>query len=187
MRQHHRAADHLVGVLGIYAETQSNLNGLIKFRKLDLLQQRDRILQQIRALFDRGVRLGYALSFFFHFTFLVSHRSSLFRRAVVFSTSNSNVGGRPSSTVRGAKLRYYPTTSIPIDLAVPRTLLTAASIEAAFRSGIFCLAMSSTCFSVTLPTLSLLGVPDPLAMPAARFSRIEAGGVLVMKVNERSL
>src|SRR6185437_10244668 len=43
------------------------------------------------------------------------------------------------------------------------------------------------CFSVTLPTLSLLGVPEPLAMPAARFSKIEAGGVLVIKVNERSL
>src|SRR5216684_4959162 len=74
-----------------------------------------------------------------------------------------------------------------MDRAVPRTLLIAVSTEAAFRSGIFCLAMSSTCFSVTLPTLSLLGVPDPLAMPAARFNRIDAGGVLVMKVNDRSL
>src|ERR1700758_3568138 len=76
---------------------------------------------------------------------------------------------------------------MPIDLAVPRTLLIALSTDAAFRSGIFCFAMSSTCFAVTLPTLSLFGVPDPLAMPAARFNRIEAGGVLVMKVNERSL
>src|ERR1700758_5270663 len=81
----------------------------------------------------------------------------------------------------------YPMTSIPIDLAVPRMLLIAVSIEAAFRSGIFCLAMSSTCLAVTLPTLSLLGVPDPLAIPAARFSSTDAGGVLVMKVNERSL
>ena len=76
---------------------------------------------------------------------------------------------------------------MPIERAVPFTLLTAASTEAAFRSGIFCLAISSTCFSVTLPTLSLLGVPDPLATPAARFNRIAAGGVLVMKVNERSV
>ena len=75
-------------------------------------------------------------------------------------------------------------TSIPIDRAVPRTLLIAVSTEAAFRSGIFCLAMSSTCLAVTLPTLSLFGMPDPLAMPAARFNRIEAGGVLVMKVND---
>src|SRR6202051_3180261 len=76
---------------------------------------------------------------------------------------------------------------MPIDLAVPRTLLIALSPDAAFRSGIFFFAMSSTCFAVTLPTLSLFGVPDPLAMPAARFNRIDAGGVLVMKVNERSL
>src|SRR5665811_1665842 len=81
----------------------------------------------------------------------------------------------------------YPTTSMPIERAVPRMLLIAVSTEAAFRSGIFCLAMSSTCLAVTLPTLSLFGTPDPLAMPAARFNRIEAGGVLVMKVNERSL
>src|SRR5437660_11794385 len=74
-----------------------------------------------------------------------------------------------------------------MERAVPRTLFTAASTEAAFKSGIFCLAISSTCLAVTLPTLSLFGVPAPLAMPAARFSRIDAGGVLVMKVNERSL
>src|SRR5580658_11331946 len=76
---------------------------------------------------------------------------------------------------------------MPMERAVPRTLLMAASTEAAFRSGIFCLAISSTCFSVTLPTLSLLGAPDPLAMPAARFNNTDAGGVLVMKVKVRSL
>ncbi len=76
---------------------------------------------------------------------------------------------------------------MPMLRAVPFTLLIAVSSEAAFKSGIFCLAISETCFSVTLPTLSLLGAPEPLAMPAARFNRIEAGGVLVMKVNERSV
>src|SRR5258706_606991 len=116
------------------------------------------------------MRLGDILSFFFHFTFLVSHRLSLFRQAVVIFD-----------------LACYPITSMPIERAVPRMLLIAVSTEAAFRSGIFCLAISSTCLSVTLPTLSLFGVPDPLAMPAARFSRIDAGGVLVMKVNVRSL
>src|SRR5258708_10387548 len=82
---------------------------------------------------------------------------------------------------------FHPTTSIPIDRAVPRTLLMAASTEAAFRSGIFCFAMSSTCFNVTLPTLSLLGAPDPLAIPAARFRHTEAGGGLVINVNVPSL
>ena len=65
---------------------------------------------------------------------------------------------------------------------MPLMLLIAASTEAAFKSGIFCVAISRTCFSVTLPTLSLLGVPAPLAMPAAFFNRTAAGGVLVIKV-----
>src|ERR1019366_302859 len=56
----------------------------------------------------------------------------------------------------------YAVTSIPMERAVPFTLLIAASTEAAFRSGIFCRAISRTCFSVTLPTLSLFGVPEPL-------------------------
>src|SRR5271157_2542318 len=94
---------------------------------------------------------------------------------------------RPSGAEPRFHPKLYPTTSIPIDRAVPRTLLMAASTDAAFRSGIFCLAISSTCFSVTLPTLSLFGAPDPLAMPAARFSNTDAGGVLVINVNERSL
>src|SRR4051812_589292 len=76
---------------------------------------------------------------------------------------------------------------MPMLRAVPFTLLIAASMEAAFRSGSFCLAISATCFSVTLPTLSLFGEPDPLATPAARFNKIEAGGVLVIKVNDLSL
>jgi len=73
----------------------------------------------------------------------------------------------------------YATTSIPIDRAVPLMLFTAASTEAAFRSGIFCVAISRTCFSVTLPIFSLFGVPDPFATPAAFLSRTAAGGVLV--------
>src|SRR5208282_4970836 len=95
---------------------------------------------------------------------------------------------RPAGRARCPSLhKQLPGYLIPIDLAVPRMLLIAVSTEAAFRSGIFCLAMSSTCLSVTLPTLSLFGAPDPFAIPAARFSRIAAGGVLVMNVNERSL
>src|SRR2546429_8815940 len=94
----------------------------------------------------------------------------------------------PSSRGVGvATLRRYATTSIPIERAVPFTLLIAASSDAAFRSGIFCLAISATCFSVTLPTLSLFGDPEPFAMLAARLSNMEAGGVLVIKVNERSV
>jgi hypothetical protein len=49
-------------------------------------------------------------------------------------------------------------------------LLMAVSTDNAFKSGIFCVAISRTCFSVTLPIVSLFGVPEPLAMPAAFFS-----------------
>jgi hypothetical protein len=65
---------------------------------------------------------------------------------------------------------------------VPRTLLTADSSVSVFRSGSFVFAISSTCFAVTVPTLLLFGSADPLAKLAARFNRIDAGGVFVMKV-----
>jgi hypothetical protein len=89
-------------------------------------------------------------------------------------------------TFRSSSNQLYAVTSIPIDRAVPLMLFTAASIEAAFRSGIFCLAISSTCAYVTLPTLFLFGVPEPLARFAAFLSRTAAGGVLVTKVKLRS-
>ena len=75
---------------------------------------------------------------------------------------------------------------MPMERAVPLMLLMADSTDAALRSGIFCVAISRTCFSVTLPSFSLFGVPEPLAMPAAFLSRTAAGGVLVMKLKLRS-
>ena len=73
-------------------------------------------------------------------------------------------------------------SSMPIERAVPSMILIAASRLPALRSGSFVLAISSTCASVTLPTLFLFGTPEPFSIPAALSSRIEAGGVLVMKV-----
>ena len=70
--------------------------------------------------------------------------------------------------------------------AVPFTDLMADAIEKQLRSGILILAISSTCFSVILPTLVLLGSADPLARFTARLMRIGTGGVLVMKVKLRS-
>jgi hypothetical protein len=46
---------------------------------------------------------------------------------------------------------------MPIERAVPLMLLIAASIEAAFKSGIFWVAISRTCFSVTRAHLGLVG------------------------------
>jgi hypothetical protein len=47
-------------------------------------------------------------------------------------------------------------------------------------------AISRTWARVTVPTFVRFGTPEPLASPAARLSRIAAGGVLVMNVKERS-
>jgi hypothetical protein len=70
--------------------------------------------------------------------------------------------------------------------AVPFTAFIAASTVKQFKSGILILAISSTCLSVILPTRFLLGSAEPLARPQARLIRTGTGGVLVMKVKERS-
>src|SRR6516164_2895804 len=92
--------------------------------------------------------------------------------------SDANCGGYTRS-------RLY-TTSTPMLLAVPFTDCTAASSVKQFRSGILILAISSTCFSVILPTFVLCGSAEPFAKFTARLMRTGTGGVLVMKVKERS-
>src|SRR5712692_1042717 len=73
-----------------------------------------------------------------------------------------------------------------MERAVPFTEFMADSSEKQFRSGILILAISSTCFSVILPTRFLLGSGDPLAKLQARLMSTGTGGVLVMKVKDRS-
>src|SRR5665213_1668235 len=81
---------------------------------------------------------------------------------------------------------FYPTTSIPMLRAVPEMTRNAASSEEEFMSLDFIFTMSKTCLRVTLPTLSLFGVLEPAVMPAAFFKRMDAGGDLVMNVNDLS-
>src|SRR5713101_6458115 len=73
-----------------------------------------------------------------------------------------------------------------MERAVPFTEFIADSSEKQFRSGILILAISSTCFSVILPTRFLLGSAEPLAKPQARLMSTGTGGVLVIKENDRS-
>src|SRR5579871_2673512 len=73
-----------------------------------------------------------------------------------------------------------------MERAVPFTEFIAASTVKQFRSGILILAISSTCFNVILPTRFLLGSAEPFARFTARLISTGTGGVLVMKVNERS-
>src|SRR5262245_19072513 len=92
----------------------------------------------------------------------------------------------PASLRSASLVPPHPITSIPIDRAVPATDFMADSSESQFRSGSLIFAMSSTCLRVTVPTLFLFGSADPFARFAARLSSTDAGGVLVMKVYDRS-
>src|SRR5699024_12251830 len=77
-------------------------------------------------------------------------------------------------------------TVIPIERAVPATIFAAASASLAFGSVILVSAISRTWSWVSEPTLVGCGVPAHLVTPAAFLISSAAGGVLVMKVKERS-
>src|ERR1019366_3808978 len=85
----------------------------------------------------------------------------------------------------GWKLLSY-TTSTPMLCAVPATERMAAARSKQFKSGILILAISSICACGIWPTLVLWGSGDPFARFTARLISTGTGGVLVMKVNERS-
>ncbi len=70
--------------------------------------------------------------------------------------------------------------------AVPRTEFMAASTVKQFRSGILILAISSTCFSRDLADLGLVRLGRSLRQVYGALDQTGTGGVLVMKVNERS-
>ena len=77
-------------------------------------------------------------------------------------------------------------TSTPIERAVPSMIFIAWSTSLAFRSGIFVSAIWRTWSRLIVPTFSRFGSPEPFSMPIACLISTAAGGVFVMKVNERS-
>ncbi len=77
-------------------------------------------------------------------------------------------------------------TSTPIDRAVPSMIFIAWSTSWALRSGSFVSAISRTWSREMVPTFSRFGSPDPFSIPIAWRISTAAGGVFVMKVNERS-
>src|SRR5262249_51831585 len=92
----------------------------------------------------------------------------------------------------------YASTVIPMLRAVPSTMRMAWSSSRALRSAIFRLAISRTCFLVTVNPLYLplgfssAGINSPpfffsIGMPAACLSRMAAGGLFTSKVKLRSL
>ena len=64
---------------------------------------------------------------------------------------------------------------MPILRAVPAIVLIACSILLVFKSDSLSLAISSTCFLVTLPIVSLPLVPEALAKFAALFTTLMKG------------
>jgi hypothetical protein len=56
VRQHHGAAHHLIGVLGIDPESNRQRDGFIKFRELDFLHERQRIFQRVGPVFNQTAR-----------------------------------------------------------------------------------------------------------------------------------
>src|SRR5580698_7653917 len=75
---------------------------------------------------------------------------------------------------------------MPMLRAVPEITRNAASSDAEFMSLTFIFTISMTCLRVTLPTFSLFGILEPAVMPAAFLSSMDAGGDLVMNVNDLS-
>ena len=86
VRQDDRAADHLVGVLGIDSKAQRDFDRLVKLGELHFLQQRHRIIQKIGALLDCLPRLRYILSCFLLICFSLSPTANRCSAAVVFAT-----------------------------------------------------------------------------------------------------
>src|SRR5205814_3818941 len=62
---------------------------------------------------------------------------------------------------------HQPSTTRPMDRAVPAIMLIAPSRSVAFRSCIFSSAIFLSWARVTLPTLSRLEVAEPFSIPAS--------------------
>src|SRR5256885_1467413 len=155
MRQDHRAAHHLVGMLGVHAQIDGQLHGFIELGVMRFLDQLGRVRELVRMRFHFLARVLDVLARF------LCHRQPL-----------------PFN---------YPTTSRPMFRAVPITVRIADSKFVVFKSTSLVLAISSTCFLVTFPTLLRFGSAEPLTIPAARSNSTEAGGVFKMNVKVRSV
>src|SRR6185436_20275916 len=71
---------------------------------------------------------------------------------------------------------HQPSTTRPIERAVPATMLIAPSRSVAFRSCILISAIFLSCARVTLPTFSRLDVGEPFSIPASFLRSTAAGG-----------
>src|SRR5262249_12284035 len=150
---HHSAADDLVGLLGVDAELDGDVDRLVELRRRALLDDRERVVD--------GVELG----------------------AVDLALGRLLALGQLGLPVVGGHGQPIPSTVMPIERAVPATVRTAASRSAPVRSRCLALAISSTWPRVSLPTLSRWGFDEPFSSLSAFLMRTDAGGVFITKVN----
>ena len=74
VRQYYSSTDHLVGVLGVYAQTQGKIDGLVEFGVLNFFEERNCVLQRVGAVFHLRAHLRHVFADF------LCHASSVFHR-----------------------------------------------------------------------------------------------------------
>ena len=181
------AADHLVGLAGVDAQAQGDLDGGVELRRAEVsLASRTASSGRVEAVVVDLARPRRGRP--------CCASVLLLRGASVRSRGRAGRAGPPTRAAGTATQRTGRAVAVgrlsrrvmPIERAVPAMICSAASRSLALRSGILVSAISRTWARVILATLSFCGLAEPLSTPAAlRISRA-AGGVLVTKVNERS-
>jgi hypothetical protein len=74
VRQDYGSAHHLIGMLGIYAQTKRKIDGFVELRVLNLFKERNCVRKRVRAVFDLRAHLRHVFADFLCHASSVSHR-----------------------------------------------------------------------------------------------------------------
>src|SRR6476661_463568 len=190
------AADHLVSLAGVNAEAEGHLNRGVELGRVGVLGQRyclERCVVLLRV--DLGGCCLICFAALCHAAYF-----SLCSCGLRTALGPATVGDPVRYPARMANISIFlvpvsrrcrpsssiPSTVMPMERAVPAMIFAAPSRLVALRSSILVEAISLTWAWVSLATLTVCGVDEPLATPAAFLMSSAAGGVLVMNVKERS-
>src|SRR5699024_10159465 len=176
------APDHLIGLPGVHAQAQCHVHGGVELGTGTFLGEPDGFLRAVHpGAVDPLSGFTVLLAALCHLLLLLQSWCGPRRP--------SHCGIRPCAGWIGRVDRFWTgqfSTLMPIERAVPAMIFAAPSTSVALRSSILVWAISRTWSMLIEPTFELCGVPEPLATPAAFLISSAAGGVLVMKVNDRS-
>ena len=137
VRQHDRAADQLVGLLGVDPQPHDDLDGLVELRGVEGLQQ-----PTASANGNGACRRPFRRAFIRFDCFTIVHLSLSLSLWVagIDRRAQSAFLAPLSRRLRISSLSHQSITSSPMLRAVPSTMRRAWSRSRAFRSAIFCLA-----------------------------------------------